>query len=156
SPMARLVPEDFYLVEFRSVKHLFEIADIGDLWATELFGQVSRDARTHSTGPRLKKQLLVSTGGFGRLVGDTLIKEVAITRSDLLVSEGSDVTLLFRAKKPDALMALMNGAIDTAAKSRPDAKRSEGDYLGVKYVHLTTPQRDIHVFSAYPEPDLHI
>ena len=43
-----------------------------------------------------------------------------------------------------------------AEKSVPDARRSEGEYLGVRYMHVTSPDRAVHVFSAYPAPDLHV
>jgi hypothetical protein len=31
-----------------------------------------------------------------------------------------------------------------------------GEYLGVKYEHIASPDRKVHVFSAYPRPDLHV
>jgi hypothetical protein len=31
-----------------------------------------------------------------------------------------------------------------------------GEYLGVKYIHLASPDRKVHVFSAYPRPNLHV
>jgi hypothetical protein len=87
---------------------------------------------------------------------DLIVEEVAVTGSDLFVAEGSDVTLLFRAREPATLKARMDGFLANAVKARKDATRTEGKYLGVPYVHLTTPERDLHVFSAYPEPNLHV
>jgi hypothetical protein len=156
SPLARMVPEDFYFVEFRSLNKLLDVLDAGDLWSLHLFNQARRDARTQQVGERLRKQLAVKTNRLLRPFYDTVVEEVAVTGSDLFVAEGSDVTLLFRAKQPDVLKKRMDGFLDDAIKARPDAKRSEGEYLGVRYVHVTTPERDIHVFSAYPEPGLHV
>src|SRR5207253_6779767 len=87
---------------------------------------------------------------------DLVVGEVAVAGSDLFAREGSDVTLLFRFKQPEVFKARMDGFLDNAARSRPAAKRTSGQYLGVDYVHLTTPDRAVHVFAAYPAPDLHV
>jgi hypothetical protein len=155
-PLARLVPEDFYFVEFRSLTKLLELLDAGDLWSLHLFNQTTRQARTQQVGERLRRQLVIETNRLLRPLYDSVVEEVAVTGSDLFVAEGSDITLLFRLKQPEVFKARMDGFIAAAAKARPDAKRSEGEYLGVPYVHLTTPERDLHVFSAYPEAGLHV
>src|SRR5581483_6054987 len=46
--------------------------------------------------------------------------------------------------------------IAKAEKEHKDAKRKSDEYLGVKYEYLTTPERDLHVYSAYPEANLHV
>jgi hypothetical protein len=156
SALAKMVPEDSYLVEFRSLSKLLDLMDTGDLWTTHLFSQASRYARSQNVGERLRQQLVIETNRLLRPIYDTIVEDVAVTGSDLFVAEGSDVTLLFRLKQPDVFKARMDGFIAAAEKARPDAKRSEGEYLGVKYVQLSTPERDINVFSAYPEENLHV
>src|SRR5207302_2624154 len=69
---------------------------------------------------------------------------------------GSDVTLLFQLKAPELFRKRMDALLDDAAKSRPDAKRESGEYDGVPFVQVTTPDRAISVFSAYPAPNLHV
>src|SRR5205823_3486089 len=69
---------------------------------------------------------------------------------------GSDVTLLFRFKQPEAFKARMDGFLNSAAKRHADARRTSGKLLGVEYVHLATPDRAVHVFAAYPAPGLHV
>jgi hypothetical protein len=155
-PLARRVPEDFYLVEFRSVARMLDLIDAGDLWGLHLFSQAQREARTQQIGERLRQQLAVQTNRLLRPVYDAVVEEVGVTGSDLYLGEGSDVTLLFRTKQPEVFKTRMDGFLTDAAKSRRDVKRTEGEYLGVPYVHLSSPDRAIHVFSAYPEPNLHV
>jgi hypothetical protein len=50
----------------------------------------------------------------------------------------------------------MDGFLSHAETAHADARRSTGTYLDVEYVHLATPDRTVHVFSAYPAPDLHV
>jgi hypothetical protein len=155
-PLATRVPEDYYFIEFRSLNKMLELLDSSDLWGAHLFSQASREARTQKVGERIRKQLAVRTNRLLRPVYDAVVEEVAVTGSDLFVAEGSDVTLIFKAKKPDLLKARMDGFLSDAMRTHKDAERTEGEYLGVKYVHITTPERQVHVFSAYPEPDFHV
>jgi hypothetical protein len=155
-PLARLVPEDFFLVEFHSVTRMLELIDAGDLWSAHLFNQAAREARTQQIGERLRTQLAIETNRLLRPLYDTVVDEVALTGSDLFLGEGSDVTLLFRTRQPEVFKARMDGFLANAARAHPEAKRTAGEYLGVPYVQLSTPERDVHVFSAYPEPGLHV
>ncbi|HZS09723.1 MAG TPA: hypothetical protein VFD58_33160 [Blastocatellia bacterium] len=156
SPLARCVPEDFYFAEFHSLGKLLDAADTSDLWSTHLFNQAYREARTHNAGERLKGQLALETNTLLRPFYDLVVEEVAITGSDLFLREGSDVTMIFRYKQPEIFKARMDGFLDGAEKKRPDAKRSTGNYLGVDFVQVATPDRDISVISAYPAPGLHV
>jgi hypothetical protein len=156
SALARSVPEDFYFAEFRTLSKLLDAFDAGDLWGSHLYNQALREAGTLDVGERLKRQLAVETDPRTRPLYDIFVEQVAVTGSDPFVREGSDVTLLFRVKQPLLFRGKMDGFIDTAAKARPDAKRTEGQYLGVDYVQLQTPERDISVVSAYPEEGLHV
>ncbi|MFL6256464.1 MAG: hypothetical protein ACJ74T_15780 [Pyrinomonadaceae bacterium] len=156
SALARNVPEDFYFAEFRGLSKLLDAFDAGDLWGSHLYNQALRDTTTLDVGERLKRQLAVETDPRTRPFYDLVVDEVAVAGSDPFVREGSDVTLLFRVKQPLLFRGRMDGFIEDAAKRRPDAHRETGEYLGVEYVQLQTPERDISVVSAYPEPGLHI
>ncbi len=156
SPLALCVPEDQYFVVFRSLSKLLEVGDAGDLWGAHLFTQAAGSARTHRTSDRLKQQLAVKTDPLSRPFYDMVVEEVAITGSDLSLRAGSDVTLLFRSKQPAVLRMRMDGFLLEAEKSRGDAVRATGKVGEVEYVHLSTPDRAIHVFSAYPREELHV
>jgi hypothetical protein len=156
SALARAVPEDFYFAEFRALTKLLDTFEAGDLWGSHLYNQSFRDTMTLDVGERLKRQLAVETDPRTRPFYDLVVDEVALTGSDPFVREGSDVTLLFRVKQPLLFRERMDGFIDNAAKARTDARRETGEYLGVAYTQLQTPERDISVISAYPEEGLHV
>ncbi|HEV3261135.1 MAG TPA: hypothetical protein VG013_30060, partial [Gemmataceae bacterium] len=156
SPLARSVPDDYYFIEFHSLSKLLEAMEISDLWGTHLFDQAVHEARSQKAGDRLKKQLVVETSAVLRPFYDLVVREVAVTGSDLFAREGSDVTLLFRFKQPDVFKSRMDGFLANAEKALPGVRRTTGKYLDVAYVHLETPDRDVNVYSAYAEPDLHV
>ncbi|HVG33066.1 MAG TPA: hypothetical protein VM911_08300 [Pyrinomonadaceae bacterium] len=156
SALSKSVPEDFYLVEFRSLGKLLQAMDAGDLWGTHLFNQAYREARTQQVGERLKRQLALETEPALRPFYDLVVKEVAVTGSDPFAREGSDVTILFEVKQPEIFKARMESFLTNAEKANPSAKRSTGQILGVDYVQLETPDRGVSVFAADPQPDLHV
>ena len=156
SALALCVPEDQYFVLFRSLTKLLEGVDVGDLWGAHLLKQTTKSAKTQRTSQRLKRQLAMKTDPLTRPFYDMVVQEVAITGSDLYFREGSDVTMLFTIKQPQVFRLRMDGFLAEALKSRPDAVQSTGQIQGVPYVQVSTPDRSIHVFSAYPKPNLHV
>jgi len=156
SPLARSVPADFYFIEFHSLEKLLDAIETSDLWGQHLFSQGWQEARSQLFATRLRQQLAVETNRLLRPFYDSVVREIAVTGSDLYAREGSDVTLLFRFKQPELFHARMDSFLTKAEKSHADARRSTGEYQGVPYVEVSTPDRSVHVFSAYPEPDLHV
>ncbi|MBN2474931.1 MAG: hypothetical protein JXB62_10015 [Pirellulales bacterium] len=156
SPLAMCVPEDQYFLLFRSLTKLLEGVDVADLWGAHLFSQGAKSAKTQQTSLRLKQQLAMETDLLTRPFYDMVVDEVAITGNDLYFREGSDVTVLFSVKQPDVFRARMDGFLQSAEQSRRDTVRSTGTISGVEYVQVATPDRAIHVFSAYPKPTLHV
>lgn len=156
SPLAKCVPGDFYFVEFRSVSKMLDVLDANDLWGMHLFNQATQEARTQQVGERLKTQLAVETNKLLRPFYDLVVEEAAVTGSDLFVAEGSDVTILFRFKQPAVFKARMDGFLRNAGRDNPTARQTPGEYRGVKFIHLGTPDRRIQVYSAYPQADLHV
>ncbi len=156
SQLSQYVPEDFYLVEFRSLSKLMQAMDTSDLWGTHLFNQAYREARTHNVGERIKRQLVLETQAALRPFYDLVVSEVAVTGSDPFAREGSDVTILFQIKQPEIFRARMESFMVNAEKAHADAKRSTGNILGVDYVQLETPDRAVSVFAAEPAPDIHV
>jgi hypothetical protein len=156
SVLSRAVPDDFFLAEFRSLTKLLDVMDVNDLWGKHLFSQAVQDARTSRLGERIKTQLVLETSSLFRQFYDLVVEEVAISGSDLFLREGSDVTILFRFKQPDVFKARMEGFAKNVQKKRPGVERRTGKILGVDYEYLGTPDREVSVYSAYPEEGLHV
>jgi len=153
--LAAFVPQDMYFIEFRSLTKMTEALEVSDLWGTHLHHQAFREANSRLIGERIKGQLAVQTNRALAPLYDLVVQDVAVAGSDLYVGEGSDVTLIFRIRNERLFKGRMDGFLDDAAKL-PDAKRTAGTYRGTAFTHITAPGRAVHVFAAYPKPDLHI
>lgn len=156
SVLATLVPEDQYYVRFTSISKLLEVLELKDTWGEHLFSQTSRKAYTSLTEERLLQQLALQTNDLLRPFYDLVVKEVAITGSDLYLREGSDATLLFRFDQPTVFRTQMETFLAAALASHPEATRSAHEYRGVPYVFAGTPDRRLHLFAADVRDDVHV
>lgn len=154
--LARKVPEDCFFAEFGSLTKLLDVLDSGDLWSKHVLHQTSGSARSQQVAERLKRQLAVETNPLLRQFYDLVVEEVALTGSDLFFNEGSDLTMLFRFKQPLVFKTRMDGFLQAAEKADAGVRRSKGKSGGIDYVHLTNADRTVHVYSAYPEANLHV
>lgn len=156
STLSLCVPEDQLFVEFRSLTKMIEAIEVGDLWGAHLYNQASKDATTHRGSERLKTQLAIQTDPLARPFYDMVVKEVAVTSNDVFFNEGTDVTMLFSVKQPEVFKLRMDGFLAAAEKAYPDATRTTGKIADIPYVQVSTPDRTVNAFSAYPKPDLHV
>ncbi len=156
SILANYVPADNYYIRFRSVSRMLDIIDGGNLFAKHLYTQSGESAFARDTEQKLRQQLAVETNPLARPFYDLVVREIAISGSDPFVNEGSDVTLLFRFDQDLVFRAQMDAYLTAAEKSIADVTRQEETWEGVSFMHLTSPDREVHVFSAYPEKGLHV
>src|SRR5262249_1112973 len=109
-PLAKCVPDDFWFAEFRTLAAVNEVTGLSDLWGKHLFAQALGDARSQLTVERIQRQL-----GLFQLPPKALeaiqVDAVAVTGSDLFLSEGSDVTILVQGKGVAGLLALTTPAL---------------------------------------------
>lgn len=155
SELARCVPADQYLIQSRSLVKLVDLAETGDLWATHLFKQATQNATTARVGDRIREQLAIRVSPLTKPFYDAVVKQIAVTGSDLYLREGSDVTLIFQARQPSVFKARMDQFLNEAAETE-GAERNTGRAGGVEYTHVATPDRRVYVFSAWPREDLHV
>ncbi len=156
SVLANYVPADSYYIGFRSVSRMLDIIDGGNLFAKHLYTQTGESAFARDTEQKLRQQLAVETNPLARPFYDLVVKEIAISGSDPFVNEGSDVTLLFRFEQDVLFRAQMDAYLTAAERSISDVTRKEETWEGTAFVHLSSPDREVHVFSAYPAKGLHV
>jgi hypothetical protein len=155
SALAKWVPADFYIAEFRSVDRLAHALDIAGTWLAFLNVQLAQHG-THVPMRRRLEEQLVFTANDKAL--QPLIGQVAIVGSDLTLAEGSDVTLLFTLK-PDTMEPFRVRAERALANAaaQPGAGRTDGKYLGVDYTYVATADQRIGAYAAtLPTQRLHI
>ncbi len=156
SAMASYVPEDQYYIRFQSVAKLMDVLQLSDDWGEHLISQSNRKAYSTQVNDRIMTQLAVETSDLMKPFYDLVVQEVVATGSDLYLTRGSDIALLFRFKQPVVFKAQMEVFLKNSEKAHADAFRGKGKYNGVEYASLITPNRLVHVFTAYLGDDVHV
>ena len=156
SPLSLCVPHDQYFVEFQSLNKLLEIAEASNLYGQYLNQQAWKDASSSQLMDHLRRQLCLPSDPLTKPFYDVVVEQLAITGSDLYLTEGSDITFIFRLRQPDVFRPRVESFLDDAEKANPHAQRKTQKMLGVDVVQLTTPQREVCVFAADPTPELHV
>ena len=156
SRLAQCVPHDHLFVRFDSVSKLLAMRDLLDQGYSYGMGQATGAIRSAGAIEGLKKQWMVETNGLLKPLYDTAFGEVAIASSDLYFREGTDATLIMRLKQPAIVRTALDQVMKVMARQNPQAKVETGDFLGVAYTHVTTPDRTFHVYVADPVDDIHV
>lgn len=150
SELSRFVPQDFYLIEFKSPGKLFEACEFFELVASQFQVQALQSSTTQEVGKRLRRQLAFDLDPQLRPFLDLVVTEVAVCGSNLYVRNGSDVTLLVRFNQPQLFQSRIADSFTKFGEKVADTKLTSGNYRGVKYEQLTTPDRSISAISAFP------
>jgi hypothetical protein len=148
---ARLVPEDQYFLHFHSMKSAGELQDLATDWGSELFRLFTVRAQDNRLREKLEEQLCVRRDLLTQLFGDAVVAELVVTGGDPFVTEGTDVTLLFRLKRPEIFQKAAEGWLQEARKKHPDLTEREFNYRGYKVAARYTEDRLVSSFVVRHE-----
>ncbi|MHC4593093.1 MAG: hypothetical protein ACYS8L_10425, partial [Planctomycetota bacterium] len=147
-PLASLVPADQHALLFSSFDDFVTTLDEAKAHGTpvlRLLDVRSEDAQTHT---RYERQLCLRADALSRLFGPQLVQSVAVTGSDPFMRTGTDVALLFEARDPVALRALLEARVTANAQLDTEARPVRGTVLSVPYTGFRSPSRSVCSYVA--------
>ncbi len=153
SNLSKIVPQDFYLAESHSAEALLQSLTAASSWQQYIMQQsmsISADIRAMEF---LKKQLLLDGEQYEKLM-QLRIQEIALSGSDLYVTEGGDITLLILGEASELSEFLSD--VRSVAATRPDVTQSTFSMNQIECLHATNSDRSLSVFAANPAPGLHV
>ena len=130
-PLATLAPADFYYVRAASLPALFSLLDQVDQWGTPAGHLLDGRGEERDVAARYEAQLGLRRGPLTRALGPSVIGEVAVVGSDPYVKEGSDVTVMLRAKDRTLLSASLAGTLADLEKAHGPLTHETRDHGGV-------------------------
>ncbi|HWA76779.1 MAG TPA: hypothetical protein VG937_30810 [Polyangiaceae bacterium] len=116
-PLARATPAEFYFVRARELGKLLDLADVVEDWGQPAADLLDEKSVERGTFARYETELALERTSLGRVLGPSVVSDLALIGSDPYVHEGSDVTVLFRIK---------NGPLFETALAAALASRSAG------------------------------
>ena len=97
-PLAMHVPQQWLYVRFGSFANFLWMQDTLERWGGDFQNLVASRGLDRGTRRRFETQLVMQTTAIARLLGDTVIADVAIVGADMFLQEGAAYGLVFQAR----------------------------------------------------------
>ncbi|HUT14336.1 MAG TPA: hypothetical protein VMY42_27875 [Thermoguttaceae bacterium] len=149
--MSRLVPEDQYFAHFNSMNSLNEALDLSSQWGNNLMRLFTVRAQDQQLRAKLEDQLCLRRGPLTKLFADGVIGQVAVTGADPFVLEGTDVTVIFELKQPDAFAAAAAGWLEEIRRKYPEVVEQDFNYRAHQVLARYTKDRVVSSFVVQHE-----
>ena len=104
-PIALHVPAEFFYVRFGSFDNFLWFQDTLETWGGDFQNLVAMRGLDYGRNTRLQDQLVLKQSQLSRLLGGTVISDVAIVGTDLLFRDGGAYGFLFEARSNAMLAA---------------------------------------------------
>lgn len=111
-PLAAAVPANFYFVRAQSFGAFSDLLSFVQDFGAPAADVLDGTRTQRGTLSRYLAELGVETGELSRVLGPEVLQDFALTGSDPYLHEGSDVTLVFRLKRPLLFRAARLKALD--------------------------------------------
>jgi hypothetical protein len=147
-PLARVLPTDQHALFFTSFQAMLEVMDEAKTQGTPLLRLSEGRAESAQSREKYCNQLCLPDTQLSRILGPKLINSVAMTGSDPFIRTGTSLTVLFEAKKTEALVAALTMRRLESSQKNKDAKMVKGTIAGVQYNGLVAPGDMIKSYTA--------
>lgn len=147
-PLAKAAPADFYFVRFRSFEHLMRMLDKLDASITPAANLLSEAAEDRGLAARYEAELGLGRSGLARVLGPSVIDDVAVVGSDPYLREGSDLTFIFRVKAKPAFDLAIASALASHGARHGGLQTSRSDFEGIAIDVARSPDGAIRQHRA--------
>ena len=150
-PVAALIPDDQYLLQFNSIDSAASLRDSFQDLAEPLLRLFTEDARDHHLWEKYEGQLLVRFDDLKPLFENKTLTSLAVTGSDFFVAEGTDLTVLLQTNGNDSFDAVLAAQAKQAKSDRADMEDRAFNYRGLQIQARYTADRKISSFVVKHE-----
>ncbi|MGH7222523.1 MAG: hypothetical protein ACRELF_04810, partial [Gemmataceae bacterium] len=151
-PLARWVPEDNYYAAAHGIRAYVDLAKLLDQWGGNVLHAFELTSRDEQIRARYEKQLCLPAERLAKKVGFVLVRDLAITGSDLYWREGSDVSVLFHVADRKRFLETVDPFLREARKEfGVQLKQSKSNYWGAAIDSYVTPLREISLHRTAVE-----
>ncbi len=126
-----------------------ELMELSEEWGESFLRMFQISARDHHLSQRYEDQLCIRRNALSKLFADEVIEEFAVTGSDFFIAEGTDLSLIFRLKRPDVFRSVAEGWLTASRKQWPELTVQEFNYRGHQVAARYTPDRTVSSFVVY-------
>ncbi|MCA9133673.1 MAG: hypothetical protein KDA45_10980, partial [Planctomycetales bacterium] len=147
----RVPPECFYL-RFGSFANYVWFQELAERFGGDIAQAVMLRGFNYEASARMERMLATKMTTLAKLFGDKLIGDMAVIGSDLYMTEGASLGVLFFATNPGLLNSSIGSDRKAALAQHPDATLSEVIIAGKPVSLLSTPDNRIRSFYVSDGP----
>jgi hypothetical protein len=154
-PMAAHVPNDCFYLRFGNFTNYLWFRDFLRHWQGDLGNMIAVESVERSISERFQQQIAVGESKLARVMGATVINDVAIVGLDAYLRDGAAMGILFQANSTALLRNNLDGQRHDAKAKHADAVEETLKIAGhdVSYIH--TPDNRLRSFYAL-DGDFHL
>jgi len=149
--VSKLIPEDHYLLHWHSLKPAAELQDLVTDWAHGVLRLFTMHAVDHRFRENFEEQLGLYREPLLGLFADGVLTEFAVTGADPFFLEGTDLSLIFRAKKPEVFQKRADEWLAQARKKHANLIEREFSYREHKISARYSEDRAVSSFVVRHE-----
>jgi hypothetical protein len=147
-PLALRVPAECLYVRFGSFNNFLWFQDTLARWGGDFQNLIATRGLDTGTRNRFETQLAVETTVLARLLGDTLVADVAIVGTDLFIKEGGAYGLLFQARSSLLLGSDFKRQRQERVKKIKGVTEQTVEIAGQKVSYLSSPDGSVRSYYA--------
>jgi hypothetical protein len=128
-PLAAAAPAGFYYVRFRTIAHLIRLREELDAGLAPALAGIGEGA-DYDLPQRYEAELGLRQGPLTKLLGPTVVDDLAVVGSDPYLREGSDLSFVFRVRARPAFEAALAGTLAAFGAAHGGLKSTTIDHQG--------------------------
>jgi hypothetical protein len=146
-PLAMHVPAECFYVRFGSFSNFLWIQDTLDTWGGDMQNLVAQRGLDYGRNRHMQDQLILYQTKLSRMLGETVISDVAIIGTDMYFREGAAYGFLFEAR--NSLMLGMSLSSDRSNRVKQGGVKEEKIKLAGQEVSLiASPDGSVRSYYA--------
>ena len=147
-PLAMHVPQECLYIRFGSFANFLWLQDTLEKWGGDSQNLIALRALDYEISRRIEEQLVLKQSALARLVGGTIIADVAIVGTDLLFQEGGAFGIMFQARNGILLSADILQQRSERVEKGDGVTDQKIDVGGRPVSLLSSPDGDVRSFYA--------
>ena len=144
--IAKLVPQDQYMLHFNSLDALDEAIDLATEWGDNLLRLFTVQAQDNRVKEKFEQQFGIDHDSLKQLFAGGIATEVALTGADPSILEGTDLSAIIRVTDSEAFMKEALNWIEQARANYPDLVARQFNYRGHQVRAHYTNDRNVSSF----------
>ncbi len=146
-PIAQHVPAEFFYIRFGSFENFLWLQDTLETWGGDIQNLMAKRGLNDGRNQRIQNQLVLEQTQLSRMLGPTVISDVAMVGSDLLMQDGAAIGFMFEARNNLILGSSLAGPRADRVR-RGLAKEVKVKIEGQDVSYLSSPDGSIRSYYA--------